>query len=286
MRNGPIVVGVDGSSAARVALRWALAEAELWGRSLRVVHAWHEPMVFVPETYDENMVEAGRTDDAALALVGHELDAVGGDAVDTVCIERREAHDRAAPALVDAARDAGLLVMGRHGTGGLVQEPIGPKVIQVAHHASSPVAVVPESWEGTGRGIVVGVDGSQPAATALRWAATEASRRAVQLTAVLAWGLLEQCHPEGEPAFDPDYDGDDAMRALDRIVHCALGDASGTVTLEVDNDLPARALLAAATHAELLVVGARGLGGFRELLLGSVSHRCLVHSTCPAIVVR
>jgi nucleotide-binding universal stress UspA family protein len=57
------------------------------------------------------------------------------------------------------------------------------------------------------------------------------------------------------------------------------------VAAQVVNDLPARALIDTAATAELLVVGSRGGGGFRDLLLGSVSHRCLTHSMCPTVVV-
>jgi nucleotide-binding universal stress UspA family protein len=118
----------------------------------------------------------------------------------------------------------------------------------------------------------------------LRWAQAEADRRATELTAVLAWGLFNQHHIEADAAFDPKYGAADARAALDHALG-ALGDVS-EVRAMVVNDLPARGLVEAGRTAELLVVGARGLGGFRDLLLGSVSHRCLTHSLCPTVVVR
>jgi nucleotide-binding universal stress UspA family protein len=263
-----------------------LAEAQLLRVPLEVIHAWREPAIFIPDEYDPNLVEGGRTDDAALRLIDRELNAVGADLTDTVLIERTQVHGFAARALVDASEDAALVVVGRRGTGGFPHELIGPKAVQVAHHAASPVAVVPDHWSGDGRGIAVGVDGSDHAAKALRWAYGEARRRETELTAILAWGLLDQHHTEAEAAFDPAYSADDARAALQAALRSALGRDAPDVKASIVNDLPARALIDAGASAELLVVGARGLGGFRDLLLGSVSHRCLTHSPCPTVVVR
>jgi nucleotide-binding universal stress UspA family protein len=135
--------------------------------------------------------------------------------------------------------------------------------------------------------VVVGVDGSDGAAVAVRWAAEWARRRDLGLVAVLAWGFLDQHHPDPDTAFDPEYDADAAGAALDVYLTRALGaEVARDVTRVVASDLPAPALLQAAEGAALLVVGARGLGGFRGLLLGSVSQQCLQRATCPVAVVR
>jgi nucleotide-binding universal stress UspA family protein len=95
------------------------------------------------------------------------------------------------------------------------------------------------------------------------------------------WSYLDQAGG----AFDPSYGEDDARRLLDGAVD-ALGDAGG---IEVErltvNDLPARGLLDSAGDADLLVVGARGLGSFQGLMLGSVSQQVVQHSPCPAVIV-
>jgi nucleotide-binding universal stress UspA family protein len=136
--------------------------------------------------------------------------------------------------------------------------------------------------------IVVGVDESSGAAAALRWAVREADKRSWSLTAVLAWGFLDQHHPVNGQPFDPTYGEADAAAALDAIVAAAVGspDAAAAVERTVVNDLAARALLDVSADADLLVVGARGRGGFRGLLLGSVSQQSLHHATCPVAVVR
>lgn len=138
--------------------------------------------------------------------------------------------------------------------------------------------------------IVVGVDESEGAGEALAWAAREADLRGTALTAVLAWGYLDQhttTKAKGRDSFDPDYDEGDAAEALDTIVERTLGaEPSADVTRLTVNDLAPAALIAAADDADLLVVGARGLGGFRGLLVGSVSQHVLHHAPCAVAVVR
>jgi nucleotide-binding universal stress UspA family protein len=135
--------------------------------------------------------------------------------------------------------------------------------------------------------IVVGVDGSDHARAALRWAQREARLRGDELTAVLAWGLFDQLHAGGGTSFDPDYGPSDAAAALAAVVEETLGsEAAAGIEQLVVCDLPARALLDLAGRAELLVVGPRGRGALRELMLGSVSQACLQHAPCPVAVVR
>ena len=138
--------------------------------------------------------------------------------------------------------------------------------------------------------IVVGVDGSEHSEVALRWAAREAQLRGGgldALTAVLVWDLFNQLHADGSRRFDPDYDDAKADAALLAALEHALGaEAAASVVRKPVCDVPAQGLLEAAKGADLLVVGARGLGGFRGLLLGSVSQQCLQHAPGPIAVVR
>jgi nucleotide-binding universal stress UspA family protein len=137
------------------------------------------------------------------------------------------------------------------------------------------------------RAIVVGVDESDGAADALRWAAKEADFHQAGLTAVMAWGFLDQHHTIVGERFDPTYGEQAATDALREFVVRALGtERARTVDVRPVCDLPARALLEAGSAADLLVVGARGLGGFRGLLLGSVSQHCLHHTTTPIAIIR
>jgi nucleotide-binding universal stress UspA family protein len=103
----------------------------------------------------------------------------------------------------------------------------------------------------------------------------------------MAWGYLDQRFADIRKEFDPAYGEETARGELVKIVDAALGaEAAARITQRVVCDLPARALLEASDGFDLLVVGARGLGGFKGLLLGSVSQKCLQHSKIPIAVVR
>jgi nucleotide-binding universal stress UspA family protein len=135
--------------------------------------------------------------------------------------------------------------------------------------------------------IVVGVDESEGAADALRWAVREAEARDATVTAVLVWGWLDQ-HPQDptEP-FDPHFDEAAALTRVESIVDRALdGAVPAGLRLQEVNELAGPGLVQAAADADLLVVGARGMGGFKGLLVGSVSQHCLHHAPCPVVLVK
>lgn len=133
--------------------------------------------------------------------------------------------------------------------------------------------------------IVVGTDGSEHATVAMRWAAEEAAVHGATVEAVLVWSFLDQHHADRSDTFDAHYSEDAARSALAAWVTDALG-ADATVDQRVACDLPVRGLLEAGDAADLLVLGARGRGGFEGLLLGSVSERVAQLATRPVGVVR
>jgi nucleotide-binding universal stress UspA family protein len=148
--------------------------------------------------------------------------------------------------------------------------------------------------------IVVGVDGSEGSQDALRFALREARLRGATLHAVLAWELplfegapgpfLVEVPGELAPPLEETRTAleAEAERALDAALAEALqGEEPGVeIRRDVVEAAPAQALLEAARGADLLVVGSRGRGGFRGLLLGSVGQRCARESPCPLVVVR
>lgn len=136
------------------------------------------------------------------------------------------------------------------------------------------------------RRIVCGVDGSEAADAALAFAAAEAARDGAKLVVVMAWTWLDQRHLVPDIAFEPDYHEEDARAAAEQIVRRVLGDDPGDVEIRTVMDRPATALLQAADEADLVVVGSRGLGGFKGLLLGSVSRQVVDHAPCSVLVHR
>ena len=139
--------------------------------------------------------------------------------------------------------------------------------------------------------IVVGVDGSGESRHALRWAVDEAALRKAKLLVVHVWWALPELEG-GAGGSDPDSQATargEARRFIDEFVAQTLGPDAAKVEIDAppaQGVTAAEALLDAAGHADLLVVGSRGLGGFKRLLLGSVSQQCVQHATCPVVVVR
>jgi nucleotide-binding universal stress UspA family protein len=133
--------------------------------------------------------------------------------------------------------------------------------------------------------IVVGTDGSEHGTLALRWAIDEADVHRANVEVVLVWSFLDQHHPDRSERFDPGYNADSAKETLASWVEEVTADGDA-VAQRVVCDLPARGLVDAGDATDLLVVGARGKGGFQGLLLGSVSERVAQLATRPVAVVR
>ncbi len=134
--------------------------------------------------------------------------------------------------------------------------------------------------------VVVGVDGSASATSALRWAAREADIRQTSLVAVMAWDLLDQRPADTSTPFDPHFDDTAAAAELARCRAEVLEpEAVALVEQVVECAMPAQAILEVAGERDLVVVGSRGLGGFTGLLLGSVSEQVVDHAQGPVVVV-
>jgi nucleotide-binding universal stress UspA family protein len=141
-------------------------------------------------------------------------------------------------------------------------------------------------------GITVGVDGSDHSRRALGWALREAAHHRVPLTVVsvhppparpatrIYWGV----HTSPENSFDPQL----AKTAVEEFVGKVASEIGGTapeITVTIVTGDPAEELVRASRDADMLVVGARGSGGFARLLLGSVGSQVTHHATCPVVII-
>jgi nucleotide-binding universal stress UspA family protein len=138
-----IVVGVDGSEASRVALRWAMAEARLRAASVHVVHAWQFPAVALTSfgSVTLPMFTAEDLERVADGLMRKTIaNVVGPDEPVEVTTSVERGHP--AEVLVAAAKGAELVVVGSSGYGAFATMLLGSVSNHVAHHATCPVVIV------------------------------------------------------------------------------------------------------------------------------------------------
>ena len=133
-------------------------------------------------------------------------------------------------------------------------------------------------------GVVVGVDGSAVSELAVGYAFEQAALRGVPLEVVHVWWIT------GLGGLTQDIKNDMITQQRLTLSETLVGWSEKYPDVEVRESLPVGptvfALTEAAKNAELLVVGSRGRGGFRSLLLGSVSQGVLQHASCTVAVVR
>jgi nucleotide-binding universal stress UspA family protein len=200
-------------------------------------------------------------------------------------------QEQATAALLQASQTAELLVVGSRGRGGFTGLLLGSVSQHCVRHASCPVAVIPPAWTGDHHGpVVVGVDGSDQSYGALHWAIAEASLRQADLHVVNAYDCTQVVMPTGlVPGVDRKILEEASRTLLKEMVEpalCAADHRLNNIALIPSPTGASRALLDAAVGAELLVVGSRGHGGVRGMLLGSVSQQCAHHTPCPIVFVR
>ncbi|MCM3925830.1 universal stress protein [Frankia sp. AiPs1] len=280
-----IVVGVDGSPGSHTALCWALDEADRHGCGLRAVVGIGPGGPPRPEAAD------GLAQRAAHML--HETVTAAAPAGSMVPVAEEVVDQPGAEALLTVGHDARMIVVGARGRGLLHRLRVGSVSASVAVHSAAPVVIArggdPAQTRGRpARALTVGVDGSPNSLAALIWAAEEADRRGVALIAVHAWLAAIPLPFAEAPGEITQALEEQARAALDEAVatvHDALP-AGLELRRRVVPDSPTQALLAAGRECDLVVVGARGHGGFAELLLGSVSHQCMIHSPTPVAIIR
>jgi nucleotide-binding universal stress UspA family protein len=285
--NAPeIIVGIDGSPASRAALLWAAADADRRDIPLNVIHAyeWRRP--------GSRMALGGAYADAAREQAESMVAAAIADvraAYPGLDVRGEAVLGHPGPALLAAAADAALLVLGSRGHGGFASLLLGSISQQVATHAAGPVVVIRGRTDIDGGPVVVGVDGSDAAHKALDVAFDEAKARECGLVAVRVYSPTNPPWGRDDTPFVEDWEQRrEAEQALlvEEVTPWLEKHPAVPVECVAISGHPAEVLTGLSTTAQLAVVGMRGHGGFAGLLLGSVGVQLLHHADCPVLIAR
>jgi nucleotide-binding universal stress UspA family protein len=289
--NGPVTIAIDGSPHSQETIDWGVEEAERRGAPVVLVQTYEDPGTYawgwIPVAGDPGLLEAAK------------------DYLDTteefmrqrhpgVPITALLVHGATVPALRDESDRAQLLVVGAGDDGD--SHRVGSVAAHLAAHGRCPVAVVRSEphlppWDDDdftpprARPVVVGVDGSRASIQAAYMAAEEAATRGVPLELVHARPTVAAPFGGSGPQWGPE-DADPSHHAALRVAD-ALRDTYPRLTVQtvLVDDEPAHALIDASVHAQLLVVGSRGLGAFRGMLLGAVSGHAVRGAACTVLVL-
>ncbi|NJQ00204.1 universal stress protein [Streptomyces zingiberis] len=287
----PVVTGVDGSAHSLAALDWAVDEAARRGAVLRLVHADGRPAdgttgpdaparpPAAPPPAERLLAEAADRARRRNPAVGVVTESVPGDPV---------------LVLVEAGRDAAMLVTGSRGRGAVAGLLLGSVSPAVAVRSGRPVVVVRPRADGrsaaseTGAPVVLGAGDAGEGSAAARFALREAAARSTALLAVRAW------HRPHEQIRHPLLTGSPSA-AEEEQAEWLLGETLRAPRREyprvevghrVDEGPAHQVLLDASRSAALLVVGAHGRADHGAgLRLGKVTHAVLRHAECPVAVV-
>jgi nucleotide-binding universal stress UspA family protein len=284
-----IVVGVDESPAAKVAVQWAARDAELRKIPLTLVHAtspeiatW--PNVRLPAGLARWHQDHGRrlVDDAFKVV--EEATRHGGPAE----VHTEILSSAAVPAMVDLSKDAEMVVTGCRGSGRWPGRLMGSVSSGLLRYAHCPVAIIhdedPLMPHPSKAPVLVGIDGSSASELATAIAFDEASRRNVGLIAVHAWSDVDVSE---WPGIDWPVTQSMAEEVLaERLAGWQEQYPDVQVSRTVVRDQPARQLVQRSEEAQLVVVGSRGRGGFADMLLGSVGETVAQMARMPVIVAR
>jgi nucleotide-binding universal stress UspA family protein len=287
MTSQQIVIGVDGSTSALQAARWAGDEAARRHAPVRIVHAVAPPALAYggglgpPDGFSAVLESDGRqwlADAHAALRSAHpelkiELALVSGSPVSE---------------LVKASATARLVVLGSRGLGGFSGMLTGSTAVALVARGHCPVAVVRSGGRANGP-VVLGVDGSPANEPAIAAAFDEASTRGADLVAVHSWlsfstGSSHTLGPQLLNDFDALEAGENELLA-ERLAGWQEKYPEVAVHRVVERDHPAGSLLKHSAGAQLLVVGSHGHNGLFGMLLGSTSQELMHHATCPLLVV-
>ncbi len=286
---GAVVAGLDGSHRDPAVLDWAATEAQQLGAPLHLVHAVdlgtplsaYGELLTSPDIVDKVEQESTRVVTEALATVAENYP--------DLAVTSSMPTGSPAGVVIMAAEGARELVVGSARKNRAERIVLGTTSLSVVAHAPCAVVLVPEDVALTGDGrVVVGIDGSQHSRMAFDYAMEHASVIGKQVTTVTSWNVEVV---DGVVVTEPGSPQWEAVQrryrtmAEETIADIRDRHPEVSVDVQVLHGRAAESITGVAEGADLVVIGSRGRGGFRGMLLGSVSQRVLTLATCPVAVL-
>jgi nucleotide-binding universal stress UspA family protein len=283
-----ILVCVDGSAASDAAVVWATREAMMRQLPITLMHAVSPVVVGWPvgQLYTAMPDWQKETGQHALDQARKTLSASRNEP-ESPEIRTEMVYSSIVPALIEASKDAWMIVAGSQGSGALGRLLLGSVTTALLHHAHCQVAVIHADKDmapDLNAPVLVGIDGSPASEAAIALAFDEASRRGVELAALHAWSDVGVFPMLGMDWRDSEAKGQEIL--AERLAGWQEQYPDVHVKRLIFCDKPSRWLLKEAERAQLVVVGSHGRGGFAGMLLGSVSSRVAQSATVPVVVVR
>lgn len=263
---GQVIVGYDGSAPSVAALDWGAAEAVARSSMLRIMTC--STPLDATDFYEAGAHRRGQLD-AATADVATRHPGLQVESTATISDPR--------DGLTENAGAGDVLVVGASSGGIAKRLLMGSVPRDAARHSPCPVVVVHERADGqdlrsqptTTDRIVIGVDGSNAADTAIQWACTESGFHGADILVVHAWDHGPR---------------DEAQRVVDRAIARCRSLTPNLVEGQLVAASPIEALVAASRDADLVAIGSRGRSGFTTLLFGSVALAVAELAACPIAI--
>ncbi|MBY0442607.1 MAG: universal stress protein [Mycobacteriaceae bacterium] len=283
-----VLICVDGSPAAEAAIAWGAREAIMRKLPITLVHAVSPVIVGWPVGQLYADIPEWQNEQAQYVIdQAHKTLSTGLAESALPEIHTEILYSSVVPALIHASKDAWMVVVGSRGAGALGRLLLGSATTGLLHHAHCPVAVIRPAEGATGQSnapVLLGVDGSPAAEAATALAFDEASRRGVALTALHVWSDVGVFPLAGMDWREREEQEREVL--AERLAGWQEHYPDVHVERRLHCDKPAQWLVKESEHAQLVVVGNRGRGGFTGMLLGSVSSTVAQSATVPVIVVR